>query len=114
MIGRRLRALRLEKGVTIRALARKVGVDFSYISQIEHQKRQPSRDLVTRFAVALGVDADELLVTAGYLPEDVGEILGRDPELSLRYIREKLAKHKIKGGKNVDNPAEKPRARRRA
>lgn len=93
MFGKRLHQLRLEKKISLRALAEKVGVDFSYISQIEHEKRQPSRDVIVRLSEALGADSDEFLVTAGYLPGDVGEILSRDPRRSLLYIREKLAKY---------------------
>lgn len=93
MLGKRLHRLRLEKKVSMRALAEEVGVDFSYISQIEHEKRQPSRDVVVRLAEALEIDRDEFLVAAGYLPGDVGKILSRDPRRSLLYIREKLAKY---------------------
>lgn len=93
MLGKRLHQLRLEKKISMRALAQKVGVDFSYISQIEHEKRQPSRDVIVRLSVALGADPDEFLVAAGHLPRDVGKILSRDPRRSLLYIREKLAKY---------------------
>ena len=77
----------------MRTLAVKAGVDFSYISQIEHSKRQPSREVIVRLSQALGADPDEFLVAAGYLPRDVGKILSRDPRRSLLYIREKLAKY---------------------
>lgn len=93
MFGKRLHRLRLEKKISMRVLAEKVGVDFSYISQIEHEKRQPSRDVIVRLSQALGADPDEFLVTAGYLPHDVGKILSRDPRRSLLYIREQLAKY---------------------
>jgi transcriptional regulator with XRE-family HTH domain len=96
VLGQRLHELREKRKLSMRALADKVDVDFSYISQIEHGKRQPSKDLVVRLAHALGADADELLIAAGHLPADVGEILGRDPRRSLLYIREKLARY---GGK---------------
>ncbi len=93
MFGEKLRQLRLEKKVSMRTLAQKAAIDFSYISQIEHGKRQPSRDVIVRLARALKTDADELLVVAGHLPEDVGEILGRDPRRSLDLIRETLARY---------------------
>jgi transcriptional regulator with XRE-family HTH domain len=96
VFGERLHELRQRKKLSMRALAEKVEVDFSYISQIEHGKKQPSKDLIIRLARALRANEDELLIAAGHLPADVGEILGRDPRRSLLYIREKLARY---GGK---------------
>ena len=93
MFGDCLHQLRQRKKLSVRTLAEKVEVDFSYISQIEHGKKQPSKDLVIRLARALGADEDEFLMAAGHLPDDVGEILGRDPRRSLLYIREKLARY---------------------
>lgn len=93
MFGNRLHELRQKKKLSMRALAEKAEVDFSYISQIEHGKKQPSKELVIRLARILRADQDEFLIAAGHLPADVGEILGRDPRRSLQYIREKLARY---------------------
>ena len=51
---------RRESRLTLRALADAVGVDFTYLSKIEHGHDRPSRDLVVRLDSAL--DAGTALV----------------------------------------------------
>jgi DNA-binding XRE family transcriptional regulator len=53
-IGSRIRALRLEAGLTRVALAEKAGVMRDQISALEAGKVEPSIDLIGRIAAALG------------------------------------------------------------
>ena len=73
--GDRVRELRKAKGMTLRDLAAKVDVNFTYISKIENQKLSfgdyPSEDLIRRLAKVLKADADELLLLAQKIPEDI-------------------------------------------
>ncbi len=68
----RLRELRQAKNLSQRALASKVGVDFTYLSKIENEKldfaQYPSEDLILKLAKALDADADELLLLAEKIP----------------------------------------------
>src|ERR1700712_2529418 len=59
-VGEGLRQHRQEAGMSLRALARKVGVSPSLISQIEHGKATPS--VATLYAIVSGLDIslDEL------------------------------------------------------
>lgn len=59
-IGERLRKRRLETGMSMRALARKVGVSASLISQIEHGKAMPSVATLYATVSELGLSLDEL------------------------------------------------------
>ncbi len=68
-----LRAWRLKRGWSCVQLAQECGLTNSYISLLEHNKRDwPRRVVVDRLADALwlhGLERAEFLVTAGYVPE---------------------------------------------
>jgi transcriptional regulator with XRE-family HTH domain/mannose-6-phosphate isomerase-like protein (cupin superfamily) len=59
-VGEGLRAHREEAGLSLRALAREVGVSPSLISQIEHGKATPSVGTLYAIVSILGVSLDEL------------------------------------------------------
>jgi DNA-binding XRE family transcriptional regulator/quercetin dioxygenase-like cupin family protein len=59
-IGARLRAERIRRGVSIRALARDIGVSASLISQIETEKSSPSVSTLYAISTALGISIEEL------------------------------------------------------
>lgn len=59
--GDRLARIRKEKGISQVELARKVGLIQTLVSDYERGKLRLRADMIVRFAVALGVSADELL-----------------------------------------------------
>jgi transcriptional regulator with XRE-family HTH domain len=59
--GRRVRHFRCADGLTLRALARRCGVHWTYLGQIERGQRNPSLVVILTIAKALQVDAGELL-----------------------------------------------------
>src|ERR1700744_4037584 len=59
-VGEGLRKHRQESGMSLRALAREVGVSPSLISQIEHGKATPSVATLYAIASELGISLDEL------------------------------------------------------
>lgn len=61
-LGARVREARVLRGISLRNLAKKVGVSASFISQVEQDKCQPSLDTLRRITEALGI-------TTGYLLE---------------------------------------------
>jgi transcriptional regulator with XRE-family HTH domain len=76
--GQHIKALRIEKGVTQKRLARQVEIDFSYLSKIEAGKvPPPSEKVIRNLAQALGADQDELLVLARKAPSDLTPIITR-------------------------------------
>jgi len=77
-LGQRLRQLRQERKLTLRALADAVGVDFTYLSKIENGKAGyvPAADTIRALATALSVDALELLQLAQKVPPEIGTIAG--------------------------------------
>ncbi len=60
--GRTIRAARTRRGVRLQPLSRRIGCAKGYLSAIETGHVSPPRDrLVRRLAVALGLDANDLL-----------------------------------------------------
>jgi transcriptional regulator with XRE-family HTH domain len=64
-LGERLRARRQEVGISLRELARRIGVSASLISQIETGKVQPSVSTLYALVDELGGSVDELLFGDG-------------------------------------------------
>ncbi len=64
-IGARIRAQRSRRGMSLRALAREIGVSPSLISQIETDKSQPSVSTLYAISSALGVGVEDLMTLAG-------------------------------------------------
>lgn len=65
-VGRMIRDARLARGISLRALAGKVGIHFSHLSKIENGKDSIGRDSIARIAEELGVDPDLLLGESGH------------------------------------------------
>ena len=85
--GIRLRELRNKSGMTQRELAQKVGVDFSYLSKIESGAvPPPSPKVISRIAMALKADENELITLAGRIPPDIAQTL-RKSMMTQRLIR---------------------------
>lgn len=56
-----LKTLRENKGLSVKALANKVGVTVMSIYRYEQGKRIPTLPIARRMATALGVTVDELI-----------------------------------------------------
>jgi HTH-type transcriptional regulator, competence development regulator len=82
--GERVRELRKAKNLTLRDLAAKVKVNFTYLSKIENHKlsygEYPSEDLIRKLAKVLGGDVDELLLLAEKIPEDIRKRVIQRPD----------------------------------
>lgn len=60
-IGRRIKELRIESGMTQQQLAQKIGVATNTISQYEKGLSKTSIDVIVNLAAVLGTTADYLL-----------------------------------------------------
>lgn len=87
--GPRIRELRKEKNLSLRALAEAVGVSFTYISKIENEKLDfgdyPGDELIGKLAAALEVDPDELLILAKKVPEGIKKRVIERPDAFRRF-----------------------------
>ena len=60
-LGENLKKLRIKKDISQTELARILGVDRSFVSNIENGKNNPTLSTITSLAKALGVSTNELL-----------------------------------------------------
>lgn len=83
--GRRLRELRQAKKMTLRDLAAKVDVGFTYLSKIENHKLEvghsPSEKLIRKLAVELDADEEQLLFLAEKVPEVIRKRFQQRPDV---------------------------------
>ncbi|HEC90961.1 MAG TPA: XRE family transcriptional regulator [Alphaproteobacteria bacterium] len=56
-----VRVWREYRGLSLRALAGKAGVSYSYLSEIETGKKEPALKTLKRLTTALDVDLDDLV-----------------------------------------------------
>jgi transcriptional regulator with XRE-family HTH domain len=90
-VGERLRRAREQRGMTLRALAARIGVSPSLISQIETAKVKPSVGTLYSLALELSVSLDELLfggvdiqpVTVNSGPDLVVQRAGERPTIEV-------------------------------
>ncbi len=116
--GAKLRAIRLERGLTQSQMAAELGLSAAYLSALEHGKRsRPTPNLVRQICGYLGIiwdEADELLAlaeqskpkvtinTAGLSPEatELANLLARKigslPQAVLCELIEKIEKNTLK------------------
>lgn len=83
--GETVRQLRHAKQLTLRALADRVGVGFTYISKIENHKLEeghgPSEKLIHKLAVELDGNEEELLLLAEKVPEPIRKRVCERPDV---------------------------------
>ncbi len=61
IFGRNVRRVRIERAMSIEALANEVGLSYSYVGEIERGRRNPTLSVVERVADALGVSPVDLV-----------------------------------------------------
>src|SRR3712207_8471668 len=69
----RLRQARLRAGITVRELARQLGVSASFVSQLENGKSQPSVSTLYALAQCLGESLDHLFLDQDPPPSPADE-----------------------------------------
>lgn len=60
-LGENLKKIRTKKNITQTELAKTLGVDKSFVSNIENGKTNPTLSTITNIAGALGVSSNDLL-----------------------------------------------------
>jgi HTH-type transcriptional regulator, competence development regulator len=78
--GELLRDKRRASGLSQRELARRAGLDFSYISKIENGRQPPpAADTVVHLCEILGTPPEEMLAAIGKIPEQVHRTVSTSP-----------------------------------
>ncbi len=71
MVGEALRLLRIFNGYKSAELAEKLGISQSYVSEIENSKKQPTMDILEKYANVFEMKKSTLLLFAESLENDV-------------------------------------------
>lgn len=75
--------------LSLRQLAKTVGIEPSYLSKIERGDQPPPGEMtIVALAQALGEDPDVLLALAGKVSEELQEIIRKRPQLFAQLIRD--------------------------
>ncbi|MCY4528368.1 MAG: helix-turn-helix transcriptional regulator [Chloroflexi bacterium] len=69
---------RIAKRLSLRALARQVGIAPSYLADIENDRRTPSESVLRNISEVLGLDFDGLMQQAGRLGEGAEHYLRQE------------------------------------
>lgn len=78
-LGKKIKALRQEKDLSLRKLAARVKITPPFLSDIENDKRMPSPDTLKSLAEQLSVSVTELEKYDGRITEEVKEWLNEKP-----------------------------------
>ena len=85
----RRRLHRDDRRFSLRQVARRIGIEPSYLSKIERgQVAPPSEATTVRLARELGEDPDVMLAMAGKVSGDLQEIIRKRPALFAELIRQ--------------------------
>jgi HTH-type transcriptional regulator, competence development regulator len=87
--GERIRQLRKAKNLNQSELAKRVGINFTYLSKIENDKvassEFPSEETIKKLAKALEADADELLLMAKKVPDSIKKRVMERPDAFRKF-----------------------------
>ena len=84
-----LRERRIEKGISLRKFAELIDISPTYLSLVETGKAEyaPAAERVRKMAEVLGTDPDHWIALAGRMPDDVKNIILKDPEQMPALLR---------------------------
>lgn len=119
LLGSRLRQIRTESGLSIKALARKVKVNHAYLSRIESGQVQPSEQVLRKISKVLKHDEAELMILADRIPPKWRSAIRKTPKETAVLIRESIGEY---GGSEDGNgdlglpklPAARGKSRRKS
>lgn len=90
--GKALRKVRLEQGVSLRELAKRIGVTAGYLCSVEKERcSPPSNRRLHEIAKALDISIDSLMAACSRVPNDIYRLVEQNPHL-WNVIRQQAAK----------------------
>jgi adenine-specific DNA methylase/DNA-binding XRE family transcriptional regulator len=93
-LGEYLRKIRKRKGISLKSLAKKLNVNFAYLSRVENEKVPPSDTLIKKLAKILSWDLDELTLLAGRVPSAWLDRIEEKPPEATERLRVALSSRK--------------------
>ena len=95
-LGQRLRELRDKADLSLRELAKRIGVSSAFLSDIELGRRFPSEVILAKLASALNVPLEDLKKYDNRAPiADLKRLMDSDPKLGFAF---RTAVEKVKSG----------------
>jgi transcriptional regulator with XRE-family HTH domain len=95
-LGQRLRELRDKADLSLRELAKRIGISSPFLSDIELGRRFPSEEILEKLAAALKVPLEDLNKYDNRAPiADLKRLMDSDPKLGLAF---RTAVEKVKSG----------------
>ncbi|MDJ0628570.1 MAG: DNA methyltransferase [Rhodobacter sp.] len=91
--GAHIQQRRKAVGLSQAALAERIGVDKSYLSLVENNRRTPTEEQVVKMCSILGLPSELLLLEAGRFPKDVKGVVESDAPAVTAALRER-AEHR--------------------
>lgn len=96
-IGRRIKMIRVERGLTQKELASKVGIDFTYIGKIERGEQLPSLKILIKIGDALSIPVnyffrDEAAATINEISSEIKSLAKN--EKGREFLRSLTQLHK--------------------
>lgn len=75
--GQLIRQARKDKGYSQRELARRLGLDFTYLSKLENNRADyaPKEEVIRSLARNLDLDEEELIFLSGRIPQQEEKLL---------------------------------------
>ena len=107
VLGPRLRAARQRSGLSLREVARKLGVSASFVSQLENGKSQPSVATLYSMSQLLAVSIDELFDPSHHGDGSTASVSSLDASASVADPRhadpsdDRARQHRPTGGRTV-------------
>lgn len=86
--GEYLRSTREAADLSVRSLAKQIGVEHSHLSKIERGEKPPSDELLTLLADALEVDVNVMFAAAGKVTARLREVICRRPKVFAQLIEQ--------------------------
>jgi transcriptional regulator with XRE-family HTH domain len=95
-LGQRLRELRDKADLSLRELAKRIGISSPFLSDIELGRRFPSEEILAKLARALNVSLEDLKQYDNREPiADLKRLMDSDPKLGFAF---RTAVEKVKSG----------------
>jgi site-specific DNA-methyltransferase (adenine-specific) len=104
--GEQLRLTRRAISLSLSEVAELVGVTKGYLSRLEAGKATVRPSMVDRIAAVLKTDAAPLHVLAGYLPDDIKQILSEHPVEAPDLLRANFARDGVNPEASTSDSAE--------
>lgn len=99
-IGKLIYNLRVKRGISMAQFAARVGINASYLGQIEQGKRFPQDEVIRNIADHFNLDENALFEMVGRVPLAAREEL--EKQTLLQHVVKEMAKIKISEEKKQD------------